>query len=134
MSDRFYNYQKKHLKNYKPKHPYAAIEHRVIDSEAFAKATPTAIKLLNILTRQLNGSNNGHLQATFSYCRPRGIKSQTTLSNAIATLISLGLIYRTKSSGPRRQWAKYAVTWFPITDAKGLYLKGFVKDAFLNVP
>ena len=69
MSDRFYNYQKT-PENYKPKHPYAAIEHRVIDS-TFAKATPTTIKLLNILTRQLNGSNNGHLQATFSYCRPR---------------------------------------------------------------
>ena len=34
-------------------HPYAAIEHRVIDSPAFADLTPSSVKLLLLLARQL---------------------------------------------------------------------------------
>lgn len=118
-------------KKSKVKHPYAAIEHRVIDSPAFADLKGSAVKLLLILARQLNQhQNNGHLQATWSYCRKFGIRSEDTLRAAIVSLIKHGLIHRTRSSGSHKQWARYAVTWLPIKDRDGLYLHAWQFDAW----
>jgi hypothetical protein len=115
----------------KSSHPYAAIDHRVIDSPAFQDLRHSSVRVLLIIARQLNQySNNGHLQATWSYCHPRGIGSETTLSDAIKDLISHGLIYRTHSWGSHKQWAKYAVTWLPIRNSVGLYLHGWRMDAW----
>ena len=66
------------------KHPYAAIEHRVIDSPAYADLKPSAKVLLLLLARQLTKSNNGHLQATFEWCKRYGIGSEHTLRDAIS--------------------------------------------------
>ena len=64
------------------KHPYAAIEHRVIDSSAYADLTFSARSLLLLIARQLTKTNNnGHLQATFSYMERFGF-SVNTLSRA----------------------------------------------------
>jgi hypothetical protein len=111
-------------------HSYAAIEHRVIDSPAFADLSHSSIRLLLIMVRQLTGTNNGQLQATWSYCKPRGLGSENTLRVAIAELISHGFIYRTRSRGPNKQWAKYAVTWVSIKKREGLFLDGFLFDAW----
>ena len=46
------------------KHPYAAIEHRVIDSPAYADLTFSARSLLVLIARQLSRDNNGRLHAT----------------------------------------------------------------------
>lgn len=112
------------------KHPYAAIEHRVIDSPAFADLKPTAQVLLLLIARQLTKDNNGHLHASFAWCRKRGIGSEHTLRNAIAELIAHGFIYRTRSHGANGAWAKYAVTWLPIKERDGLFLAGFVACAW----
>lgn len=112
------------------KHPYAAIEHRVIDSPAYADLKPTAKVLLLLLARQLTKSNNGHLQATFEWCKRYGIGSEHTLRDAIAELIAHGLIYRTKSHGANRVWANYAVTWLPIPEKGGLFLDGWKQLAW----
>ena len=112
------------------KHPYAAIEHRVIDAPAFADLKPSAQALLLLLARQLTKDNNGHLQASFAWCKNYGIGSEHTLRNAIAELISHGFIYRTRSHGANRAWAKYAVTWLPIKQREGLFLDGFVSCAW----
>ena len=111
------------------KHPYAAIEHRVIDSPAYADLTYSARSLLILIARQLTKGNNGHLQATFSYMRRFGF-SENTLSRAIRELISHGMIYRTRSGGYQQGAAQYAVTWLSITDKKGLYLDGFLHCAW----
>lgn len=112
------------------KHPYAAIEHRVIDSPAFAALRPTAALLLLLITRQLTKDNNGHLQATFAWCKKYGIASEHTLQGAIAQLIAHGFIYRTRSHGANRAWAKYALTWLPIKKREGLFLDGYVHEAW----
>lgn len=112
------------------KHPYAAIEHRVIDSPAFADLRPTAQALLLLLARQLTKENNGHLQASFKWCNRFGIGSEHTLRSAIAELIAHGLIYRTRSHGANGAWAKYAVTWLPIKQREGLFLTSFVSCAW----
>ena len=114
------------------KHPFAAIEHRVIDSEAYADLSHSACRLLTILVRQLTKDNNGNLQATFAYCQPRGIGSEHTLRDAIADLITHGFIYRTKVAGSHKSWAKYAVTWQPVKKPEGLFMAGFVSCAWRN--
>ena len=53
------------------RHPYAAIDHRVIDSPAFADLTFSAQALLVLLARQLTRTNNGHLQASCRSSRVR---------------------------------------------------------------
>lgn len=106
------------------KHPYAAIEHRVIDSPALADLTPSAVKLLLLLARQLSKDNNGHLQATFSYMRRFGF-SENTLTRAIQELIAHGMIYRARSGGYQQGAAQYAVTWLKVTNRQGLFLDGF---------
>ena len=112
------------------KHPYAAIEHRVIDSDAFADLKSSSVLLLLILARQLSKDNNGHLQATHTYCKPRGLTNETTLRHAIADLITHGFIYKTRSHGANRAWARYAVTWLPVRQRDGLFLEGFKSCAW----
>jgi hypothetical protein len=117
-------------------HPYAAIDHRVIDSPAYADLSHSSCRLLTLIARQLTvnvvwpNGNNGHLHAAFSWCQPRGIGSEHTLSKAIADLIGHGFIYRTRSRGANKVCARYAVTWLPIKDAKELYLAGYVPCAW----
>ncbi|MBT9521912.1 MAG: hypothetical protein IV101_13590 [Dechloromonas sp.] len=106
------------------KHPYAAIEHRVIDSAAFIAMTFSARSLLLEMARQLTKDNNGHLQATHSYMQRHGF-SENTLSRAIAELIRHGMIYRTRSGGYQQGAAQYAVTWLPIRNRQELFLDGF---------
>ena len=107
------------------KHPYAAIEHRVIDSPAYANLAFSARSLLILITRQLKKDNNGHLQATFSYLRRFGFVSEHTISRSIKELIAHGMIYRTRSGGYQQGAAQYAVTWLPIKNQQGIFLDGF---------
>lgn len=112
------------------KHPYAAIEHRVIDSPAFADLTFSARSLLVLIARQLTKDNNGRLQATFSYMRRFGFESDRTVSRAVAELIAHGMIYRTRSGGYQQGAALYAVTWLSIKQREGLFLDGFLPCAW----
>lgn len=114
------------------KHPFISIDHRVIDSPAFADLKPSAQVLVFIIARQLRKDNNGHLQATHSWCKRYGIGSEHTLRDSIAQLISHGFIYRTRSHGANGAWATYALTWLPITKKDGLFLAGFVPMAYRN--
>lgn len=114
------------------KHPYAAIEHRVIDSPAYADLSFSARALLTLLARQLTKDNNGHLQASFKWCEKYGFGSEHTLRTAKAELISHGFVYRTRSHGANGAWARYAVTWLPITRRDELFLGGFVPCAWRN--
>jgi len=107
------------------RHPYAATEHRVIDSPAYADLTFSARSLLLLVTRQLTKDNNGSLQATFSYLSRFGFDSQRTLSRGIQELIAHGMIYRTRLGGYQQGPSKYAVTWLPIARKDGLFLSGF---------
>ncbi|MBK9026333.1 MAG: hypothetical protein IPN98_00020 [Propionivibrio sp.] len=114
------------------RHPYAAIEHRVIDSPAYAALTYSARSLLTLLTRQLTKDNNGHLQATFKYMRKHGIDSEHTLSRGIKELISHGFVYRTRVGGYQQGASQYAVTWLSITKRNDIFLDGFVPCAWRN--
>lgn len=117
------------------KPPYAAIEHRVLDSLAFADLSFSAKTLLMLMARQITGdkkgpANNGHLQASFKWCSKYGFGSEHTLRAAIAELIGHGFIYRTRSHGANGAWARYALTWLPIRQTEGLFLGGYVACAW----
>ena len=112
------------------KHPYAAIEHRVIDSPAYADLTFSARSLLVLIARQLSKDNNGRLQATYSYMRRFGF-SENTLSRSIQELIAHGMISRTRSGGYQQGAAQYAVTWLSLCkDRGGLFTDGFKSCAW----
>lgn len=113
------------------KHPYAAIEHRVIDSEAYADLTFSARALLVQIARQLTKTNNGHLQATFSDLKRFGF-SVNTLSRATHELISHGFIYKSKSGGFHQGAAQFAVTWLSVTNTHGIFMQGFKSCAWRN--
>ena len=106
------------------KHPYAAIEHRVIDSPAYADLTFSARSQMTLLTRQLSRDNNGHLQATFSYMKRFGF-SENTLSRAVQELQTHGFVYRSKSGGFHRGAAQFAVTWLPVKNSQGIFMNSF---------
>ena len=107
------------------KHPYAAIEHRVIDSPAYADLSFSARSLLVLLARQLSKDNNGHLQATYKYLRGFGFDSERTITRCVKELIAHGIIYRTRCGGYQQGASLYAVTWLTVKDKDGLFLDGF---------
>jgi len=107
------------------RHPYAAVDHRVLDSLPYSDMTFSAHSLLLLMARQLTKDNNGHLQASFTWCKRYGFGSEHTVRAAIAELLSHGFIYRTRSHGANGAWAKYAVTWLLITKRDGLFLDAF---------
>lgn len=108
------------------KHPYAAIEHRIIDSAAHADLSFSARALLVQLVRQLTmPNNNGRLQAAHSYLIHYGF-SENTVTRGIAELINHGFVFRTRSGGFHRGPAQFAVTWIGLTDNRdGLSCNGF---------
>lgn len=112
-------------------HRYAAIEHRVIDSPAFADLTFSAQSLLILMARQLSKDNNGHLQATYSYMQGFGF-SDRTLTRATKELIAHGFLYRTRMGGYQQGASQYAVTWLPIKKREGLTLDWFITCAWRN--
>ena len=126
-------YDRKKRRRYGNRRPFGAIDHVVIDSHAYACLKNSSVRLLNIIVRQLTINNNGHLQATYTFCGKRGIRSENTLRLAIIDLIKKGFICRTRSRGANGLPALYAVTWLSVSKKKGLYLHGFKKDLFLEV-
>lgn len=117
---------------------YAPIDHDVMDSAAFADLSHSAVRVLLLVARQWSPTTNGKLQATFAYCRARGVGSPSTLANSIAELISHGFIYRTRSRGldvktGENRPALYAITWRPVKLKEkpvDMYLGGFVFNAY----
>jgi len=108
------------------KHPYAAIEHRVIDSDAYADLSFSSRSLLTMLARQTTmPNNNGRLQAAHSYLGRYGF-SDNTVTRGIAELIEHGFVFRTRSGGFHQGAAQYALTWLPLTEKRdGLSCNGF---------
>lgn len=113
------------------KHPYAAIEHRVIDSPAYADLSFSARSLLIQFARQLTvPNNNGRLQAAHTYLMGYGF-SDNTVTRAVAELIEHGFVFRTRSGGFHQGAAQFAVTWLPLTDKReGLSCNGFAPFAW----
>ena len=79
---------------------YLRIDDVVYQSDAFRTLHGGALKLWIDLRTQLNGFNNGNLDATMSTLSKRGWTSTATLQVAIKELMQRGLIDRTRHGKP----------------------------------
>jgi hypothetical protein len=115
---------------------FAALPWVVLDSKAFQEAGYASRSLLMELARQLNGSNNGHLQLTRSWLAPRGWTSDQTIQASKTELQNLGLIQQTRQGGKGIGPSRFAVTWLPISNFQGLEIgpKDFRRSAFMRQP
>lgn len=95
---------------------YGAIPFAVLDSVAFVGAGYTAKALLFELLRQHNGSNNGHLQLSFSWLGGRGWNSRDVIQRARDELIERNLLILTRQGGLNYGASQYAVTWLHISN------------------
>jgi hypothetical protein len=99
---------------------FSSVPHRMMDSLSYSRLNFAAKCLLMELIRQLNGSNNGHLQLTSTWLRKRGWTSSETIHRATEELIRSGLVARTKQGGLNIGPSQFAVTWLPISNFIGL--------------
>lgn len=116
---------KPHVKeNLRAKHPIAAIEKRIIDSEAFASLPHSAVVVLLLLARNLTKGGNGRIFLSPDQAVRAGV-ARKTLYRALKVLMAHGLIYQTKRNGDGR-CGLYALTWLPLSkDTKGLHVENF---------
>lgn len=96
---------------------YARLFHDVVNTPAWVALGSNAKTLYIDLLIQFNGSNNGNLTAALGVLKHRGWRSPTTLSIALAELLALGFIVKTRGGGVRqgsRVCSLYALTDLPI--------------------
>lgn len=105
-------------------HPIAAIEKRVIDSDAFAALSPSAVLILLLLARNLEKGRNGHVLLPQESAQKHGVANKT-LYRQLKALATNGLIFQTKRGGYGK-CSRYALTWLPLSkDTKGLHVDNF---------
>jgi hypothetical protein len=76
-----------------------------------------AAHLLDNLTAQYNGGNNGDLCAAPKTMKLYGWNSQGSINKALTELLALGFIEQTRQGG-RNKFSLYAITWKPIDECK----------------
>jgi len=107
----------------KPAGRYIAIPHMVMRSADYRNLKGNAVKLLNALVFQYNGSNNGDLTAAWSVMHEQhGFNSKGTLQRALQELVNSNLISKSRESffqNPNNQCALYALTWKAIDECPG---------------
>lgn len=104
---------------------YSAKPHHIFRPN-FAAGTPSpaavlshkAAHLLDDLTSQYRGKNNGDLSAAPKTMALYGWTSHGSVDDAIAELIAQGFIEQTRQGG-RNQCSLYAITWQPIDECGG---------------
>lgn len=113
------------IKGRRTSHSFAAKPHHIFRADCKSQ-TPSpasilshmAAHLLDNLTAQLNGSNNGDLSAAPKIMKLYGWSSQGSIHKSLAELLALGFIEQTRQGG-KNQCSLYAVTWLAIDDCKG---------------
>lgn len=91
----------------------------VLRSQALAKLSPYACKLLLDFASQWQFGRNGDASAAFEkILRARGWRSKTTLHNALAELRDSGLIVQTRQ-GSLHKCSLYALGWLAVDECGG---------------
>lgn len=106
------------------KHPIAAIEKRVIDSEAFADCKPSSIVVLLLLARNLDKGRNGHTFVSQEDAARHGVEKKT-FYRALIDLQTHGFIFPTKRGG-HGKCSTFALTWLSLSkDTRELHVENF---------
>jgi hypothetical protein len=105
---------------------YLRIEDAVYQSEAFRTLPSGALKLWIDMRTQLNGYNNGDINATMSTLATRGWTSPETLYRALNELLARGLIDRTRlgKPGPGRVCSLFRFTDLPTPKNEAKFVDG----------
>ncbi|WP_054760607.1 hypothetical protein [Methylomonas koyamae] len=74
--------------------------------------------MLDNLTAQYNGKNNGDLSAAPKIMELFGWKSRGSIDESLTELLAFGFIEQTRQGG-RNQCSLYAITWQPIDECGG---------------
>lgn len=91
----------------------------VLKSQALAKLSPYACKLLLDLASQWRLGNNGDASAAFEkVLKQRGWKSKATLQKSINELLESGLIIKTRQ-GSLHQCSLFGLGWLAIDECGG---------------
>ena len=99
--------------------PFVQILHRVIDTPQFAAMSGSALKMLVDLARQFNGRNNGMFSMSNPDFNIRGRwRSNSKRERAIHELLEGGWIIKTKLGGRGIGCDRYAITWWPVDEAR----------------
>ena len=106
-----------HTFSAKPHHIFRADCKNGIPSPA-SVLSHMAAHLLDNLTAQFNGTNNGDLSAAPKIMKLYGWNSQGSIHKALAELLALGFIEQTRQGG-KNQCSLYAVTWLAIDECNG---------------
>lgn len=120
----------------KPIGMFVAIPYEVMDSSGYQNLSPSAIKLLMDICRQLSGKNNGSLSPTWELMKDRGWKSKATLQNAKKELRNSKLITVTRvGSTDKGNCELWAINWLPLHWHKGMDIKPNAHDykGYLNL-
>jgi len=111
-------------------HPIAAIEKRIMDSQAHANLSYSARAVLMALCRNKEKDRNGHIQLSEKQAESLGIERKA-LRRALKQLIAHQLIIMTWRGGKvQGSCNKYALTWEPIKDRTGIQCQQFKPDAW----
>lgn len=112
------------------KHPIAVIEKRIIDSPAFADLSFSARAVLLLMARNIEKGRNGHIQLSERQAAENGIERKT-LRRALSDLVAHQLIVMTWRGGKvQGSCNKYALTWLPVKDRKGIHTDPFKLEAW----
>ena len=118
--------RRRHVDQVKPstRHPIAAIEKRVIDSDALADCRPSSIFVLLLFARNLAKGRNGHTFVSQEDAARHGVEKKT-FYRALLELQTHGFIFPTSRGGHGR-CGTYALTWLPLSkDTEGLQVGNF---------
>lgn len=113
---------RKKAKGRAPGGRYISILHSVLEHPDYQALTGAAVKVLNYMLIQYNGSNNGDLSIAMGTMRKYGFRSSDTLDSAKKQLLQRGLIIETRAgrfTNPGGVCALYAITWQPIDECGG---------------
>jgi hypothetical protein len=111
---------------------FAVIPFVVLESEAYARLSGSAVKLLMEFAFQYNGANNGNLYCTWEQMAGRGWKSKTTLKAAKDELVCAGFICETRKGARPNKASWYALTWrdLELTDGLDITMSAFPRSAY----
>lgn len=99
-----------------------AIPRALMTHRDFCEMSGSARKVLDLLTYQYNGRNNGNLAATHTMMADWGGMAKGTLAAALRELVDRNLIIKSRDHDRSRDGAKpalYALSWQPIDECPG---------------
>lgn len=115
---------------------FLAMPMAVLNCPKYRSLSPSAVKLLFDIASQYNGKNNGDLNAAFKVMKPKGWKSETTLTKARKELQETGFIAETRKGRLPNLCTLYGITWQPLDPSPKLDIgpNGFPLNAWAELP